>query len=269
MIILNKVAFTLFGRPVYYYGIIMACAILACLIAAIILCKVKKIDTGKPVEIFIAIVPAGILCARLFSVIFEDGLTMADYFNFQTGGMSIIGAIIGGALGLLVYKLITKQLFLKIADVVTSVLLLGQSIGRWGNYVNGEVYGQEILDPNLQFFPYGVQIDINGVLTWFEALFFWEAVLSLIGFVAIVLLYLKTKKIGLATGAYFLYYGVVRLILEGRRQSEFVLKWGNVPVSALISALFIAIGLAIIIWLIVKTIKQKKETTGGREEVHQ
>ena len=265
MVNLNKVAFTIFGVDVYYYGLIMALAILLCLIAAIVLCKVQKIDTNKPVEIFLAVVPAGILCARLFSVIFEDGLTLTDYFNFKTGGMSIIGAIIGGAFGVLIYKLITKQPFLKLADIVTSVLLLGQSVGRWGNYVNNEVYGQEILNTRLQFFPYAVEID--G--TWFEALFFWESVLSLIGFIVIVVLYLKTKKTGLATGVYLLYYGVVRVILEGRRQSEFVLKLGNVPISALISALFIAIGLAIIIWIIVKTIKQKKENSVGREEVHQ
>lgn len=265
MIGLNKVAFTLFGVEVYYYGIIMAIAILACLIAAIVLCKVKKIDTSRPVEIFIAIVPAGILCARLFSVIFEDGLTLADYFNFRTGGMSIIGAIIGGAIGMLVYKLITKQSFLKIADIATSVLLLGQSIGRWGNYVNNEVYGQLITNPDLQFFPFGVEI--NG--TWFEALFFWESVLSIIGFIAIVVVYLKTKKTGLATGIYFLYYGIVRVILEGRRQSEFILKLGSVPVSALISALFIVIGLAIIIYLIVKSVKQKKENGSGRKEIYE
>ena len=265
MNILDRVAFTLFGVDVYYYGLIMALAIFVCLMAAIILCKVQKIDTGKPIEIFLAIVPAGILCARLFSVIFEDGLTFADYFNFRTGGMSIIGAIIGGALGLLVYKLITKQSFLKIADIVTSVLLLGQSVGRWGNYVNNEVYGQEIVNPGLQFFPFGVEI--NG--TWFEALFFWESLLAIIGFIIILILYIKTKKTGLATGCYFLYYGIVRVILESRRQSEFVLKWGNVPVSALISAVFIAIGLAIIIWLIVKYVKQKKEKSSGGEKIQQ
>ena len=265
MVSLNKVAFTLFGVDVYYYGIIMAIAIFACLIAALILCKVKKIDTGKPVEIFISIVPAGILCARLFSVIFEDGLTLADYFNFRTGGMSIMGAVIGGAIGMLVYKLITKQSFLALADIATSVLLLGQSIGRWGNYVNNEVYGQQISNPSLQFFPFGVEI--NG--TWFEALFFWESVLSIIGFIAIVIVYLKTKKTGLATGMYFLYYGIVRVILEGRRQTDFILKLGNVPVSALISSLFIAVGLAIIILLIVKSVRGKKEYDSGRKEIHQ
>lgn len=263
MVILDRVAFTLFGVDVYYYGIIMALAILACLIVAIILCKAKKIDTMKPIEIFLAIVPAGLLSARLFSVIFEDGLSITDYFNFRTGGMSIFGAIIGGAVGMLVYKLITKQSFLLIADIATSVLFLGQSIGRWGNYFNQEVYGQLITNPKLQFFPYAVEI--GG--SWYEALFFWESVLTLIGFIALLIVYLKTKKTGLVTGIYFLYYGIIRIILEFHRQQEFVLKLGNLPVSALVSGLFIIIGIAVIIYLIVKN-KKEKLNSGG-EKIHQ
>ncbi len=264
MLNLNKIAFTIFGVDVYYYGLIIAVAIFACLITAVILCKVKKIDSIVAIEIFLAIVPLGILSARLFSVIFEDGLTFADYFNFRTGGMSIIGAIIGGALGAVIYTLIKKKSFLEIADIITSVLLIGQSIGRWGNYFNNEVYGQEIINESLQIFPFGVEI--GG--TWYEALFFYESVLSLIGFIVILIIYLKTKKAGFSTGCYLLYYGIVRLILESRRQPEYVLKWGNLPVSSFVSALFIVIGLAIIIYLIVKTIKQKKENNLGREEVH-
>lgn len=263
MISLNKVAFTLFGIEVYYYGIMMASAILVCLIVAVIFCKAKKIDTIKPVEIFLAIVPAGLLSARLFSVIFEEGLTIADFFNFRTGGMSIFGAIIGGAVGMLVYKLITKQSFLFIADIATSVLFLGQSIGRWGNYFNQEVYGQLITNPSLQFFPFAVCIDGN----WYEALFFWESVLTLIGFIALTIVYLKTKKTGLVTGIYLVYYGIVRIILEFHRQQEFVLKWGNVPVSALVSGLFIIIGISVIIYLIVKC-KKEKQNSGG-EKIHQ
>ena len=264
MNILSRVAFTIFGVDVYYYGLIMSLSILACLIVAFLLAKPKKIETSEPFEIFLSIVPAGILCARLFSVIFEDGLTLADYFNFRTGGMSIIGAIIGGALGALIYKLIKKKSFLHIADIITSVLLLGQSLGRWGNYFNNEVYGMEITNPSLQFFPFGVQI--GG--TWYEALFFYESVLSLIGFIVILIVYLKTKKSGWATGIYLTYYGTVRLILEGRRQAAYILKWGSVPVSSLVSGIFIVIGVAILICLTIKTVKQKKELKSGREEIH-
>ena len=262
--ILNRIAFTIFGIDIYYYGLIISLAILLCVVLAIILAKAKKQETGMPLEIFLAIIPLGILSARLFSVIFEPDLSIADYFNFRTGGMSIIGAIIGGAVGATIYKFIKKKPFLQIADVITSVLLLGQAIGRWGNYFNEEVYGLEITNPANQWFPLGVNID--G--TWYEALFFYEFVLALLGFVAILIVYLKTREKGLATGIYLVYYGIIRIILETRRQPQYILKWGNVPVSALVCALFIMAGIAILTYVIIKSLRQKKEQKIGRKEIY-
>ncbi|MBQ8468546.1 MAG: prolipoprotein diacylglyceryl transferase [Clostridia bacterium] len=259
MLTLNRIAFNLWGVDVYWYGIIISVAIIACVLFAMLFCKLKKIDTNMPLEIFLAIIPLGILSARLFSVIFEPGLTLADYFNFRTGGMSIMGAIIGGAVGATIYKLIKKKPFLEIADVITSVLLLGQAIGRWGNYFNEEVYGLEITNPANQWFPLGVNVD--G--TWYEALFFYESVLTFVGFVVFLIIYLKTNKRGLVTGLYLTYYGVVRIILESRRQSQYILKWGSVPVSSLVSAAFIAAGVGILIFVIVKTLMQRREKKVG------
>jgi len=261
MLELNKVAFTIFGVDIYFYGLIISGAIIACVICAMILCKAKKIDTNMPLEIFLAIIPLGILSARLFSVIFEKDLTIADYFNFRTGGMSIMGAIIGGAIGATIYKFIKKKNFLVIADIITSVLMLGQSIGRWGNYFNEEVYGLEITNPNLQWFPFGVNVD--G--TWYEALFFYESILTFIGFIVILIIYLKTSKKGLATGIYLTYYGIIRIILESRRQPKYVLRWGSMPVSAFVSAIMIAAGIGILVYVIVKSCKEKKEQKIGRQ----
>lgn len=260
----NPIAFNLFGKDIYWYGVIISLAILLCVVVAIFLCKAKKISTDMPLEIFLAIIPLGILSARLFSVIFEKDLSLADYFNFSTGGMSIIGAIIGGALGALIYKLIKKKPFLLIADVVTSVLLLGQAIGRWGNYFNSEVYGGVVTDTAWQVFPFSVEV--NGI--WHEALFFYEFILSLIGFVALLIIYLKTNKTGLVTGLYLVYYGVVRTILEPRRSAEYILKWGNIPVSLLISILFIVIGVSVLVTITILHFKHKKENNFGREEIH-
>lgn len=260
MLSLSKIAFTIFGIDVYYYGLIITGAIIVCLVVAFLLTKAKKLDGSMPIEVFLATIPLGILCARLFSVLFEPDLSIADYFNFRTGGMSIIGAIIGGAIGLVIYKLVKKRGFLEIADVITSVLLLGQAIGRWGNYFNEEVYGLEITNPANQWFPLGVNID--G--TWYEALFFYESVLAIIGFVAILIVYLKTKKSGLATAIYLCYYGIIRIILEARRQPQYILKWGSIPVSALISAIFIVCGVAIIVYLIVKSVLARKKEQHGR-----
>lgn len=255
MTIASRVAFTIFGVDIYYYGLIISGAILVCVVLAMLFCKRKNIDTNIPLEIFLAIIPLGILFARLFSVIFEPGLSITDYFNFRTGGMSIFGAVIGGAIGTLIYKLIKKKPFLQIADIITSVLLIGQSIGRWGNYFNQELYGMEVSNPSWQFFPFAVEI--GG--TWYEALFFYESILTLLGFIAVAIVYLKTNKTGLATGIYLVYYGVIRIILETRRQPEYILKWGNVQVSSLVSTVFIVCGIAILTYVIVKHIKQKKE----------
>lgn len=260
MILSNRVAFTIFGIDIYYYGLIISLAILLCVILAMILSKAKKQDTAMPLELFLAIIPLGILSARLFSVIFEPDLTIADYFNFRTGGMSIIGAIIGGAIGATIYMLIKKKPFLVIGDTITSVLLLGQAIGRWGNYFNEEVYGLVITNPANQWFPLGVNID--G--TWYEALFFYEFVLALLGFIAILIVYLKTQKAGLSTGIYLVYYGIIRIILESRRQPQYILKWGNVPVSALVCGIFILAGAAILTYIIIQSIKHKKEQKVGR-----
>ena len=105
-------------------------------------------------------------------------------------------------------------------------------------------------------------MNIDG--TWFEALFFYEFVLALVGFAIILIVYLKTQKAGLATGIYLVYYGIIRIILESRRQPQYILKWGNVPVSALVCAIFIAAGIAILTYIILKSIKQKKEQKIGR-----
>lgn len=251
----QRIAFSIFGVDIYWYGIFMALGIFACVIFAVIYCKLKKIDTSTPIEIFLAIVPLGILSARLFSVIFEPGLTIADYFNFRSGGMSIMGAIIGGSVGAAIWVLAKKRNFLWAADIITCVLPLGQAIGRWGNYFNQELFGKIITNPSWQFFPFAVNIDGN----WYMALFFYESVLNFIAFVALSAIFLKTKKVGLTTGIYLIYYGTIRLILENLRQSEYVLMWGKMQVSSLISGLLLAAGVAIICGIIIKYALSKKE----------
>ena len=148
--LLGRVAFNIFGVEIYWYGIFITLAIVTALIISFVLCKRKGLSSNLPYEIIIAILPLGILCGRLFAVLFDSGLDITDYFKFRDGGMSIIGAVIGGAIGIVILCLIRKYNFLEIADVVCVVLILAQAIGRWGNFFNAELYGQEILNPSLQ-----------------------------------------------------------------------------------------------------------------------
>ena len=80
----NRVAFSIGGTEIYWYGIIMCVAILVAIGMATMFCKVRKYDTEMPINIALIVVPVGILCARLFSVLFEEGLSISDFFNFRT-----------------------------------------------------------------------------------------------------------------------------------------------------------------------------------------
>lgn len=252
-ILTGRVAFTIFGLDVYWYGLIIATALFIAFGLAIVLSKKRGIDSDIPFDILVASIPLGIVCARAFDCIFDSSLTILDFFEFRSGGMSIIGAILGGAFGLLLLKLIKKRSFLECADLIVVVLILAQGIGRWGNYFNNEVYGQVVENANWQFFPFAV--NISGV--WYQALFFYEFCLNIIGFVVLLIIYLKVKNKGITVASYLIYYGTIRSILEPMRQTQYILKIGSVPVSLLISVLMVIIGIALMIYCILS--RNKKE----------
>ena len=255
LLLVNRVAFTVGETEIYWYGIIMCLSILIAIGVATFFCKVKKYDTDMPINIALVIVPIGILSARLFSVLFDEGLNISEYFNFRTGGMSIIGAVIGGAVGLITYVLIKKPSSKWIYfDTLVVVLILAQAIGRWGNFFNGEVYGQ-VIESGSFFarFPFAVKID--GV--YYQALFFYESVLDLIGFLILALIYLCSNKKGLPTAIYLIYYGIVRTFLEQFRQTEYILKLGVLPISRVCSALMITIGVCLLVIVIIQSKKTR------------
>lgn len=258
----RDVAFTMFGLEIYWYGVFITLGIVSAFIISFFLCKRKKLDENTPYYILIAILPLGIIGGRLFSVLLEDGSSIKDFFNFRDGGMSIIGAVIGGAIGLGILCLIKKINFFEVADVLCVVLILAQAIGRWGNYFNDELYGQQIIDPAWQFFPFTVEID--GL--YYEALFFYESILNLIGFVILICLYWFIKEKGVAVGGYFIYYGTVRFFLEPRRQSDFILKLGNSQFSRVMSFVMIIVGLAIITYVIINYILKNKKMKEQKSE---
>lgn len=259
---MNRVAFTIFGVDIYWYGVIISSAILVAYVVSLFLAKMKHKDSEICFELLIAIVPLGIAFARLFAVLFDEGLSIANYFDFRSGGMSIIGAIIGGLNGLIILKFIKKRSIREAADLIVVVLILAQGIGRWGNYVNGEIYGELVENPDLQFFPYSVLI--NG--SYYEALFFYEFVLDILGFIGLLMIYKHVNIKGVTTASYLMYYGIIRAILETRRAPQFVLMIGSVPFSLLMSILMAVVGAGLLTWVLVKNFKDKKkmENTNGR-----
>ena len=247
--LVDRVAFSIFGAPVYWYGIIITSAIVLDFILLSYFCKKFRYDKDMPFDLVLSAVLLGIVGARLFSVLFDSSAGISNFFDFRSGGMSIVGGLMGGLLGVGVYCFIKKTNFFMVTDALAPLVLLAQSIGRWGNFFNGEVYGKLVTNPAWQWFPASVQIGTN----WYQALFFYESMLNLIGFVLLLFLFFKFRKdFGIATGAYLIYYGAIRFLLEPLRDGEFILRLGSLPISQIMSAVMVIAGVGILTFVIVR-----------------
>ncbi len=207
--------FEIFGIHIAYYGVIIAIGLLVGIILCDFLCHKRGYDSNIPYVLVLILVPLAILGARLYYIIFSDKLTMADFFDMSNGGfqgLAIYGAEIGGLLGVIIYCLIKKCSVFAVTDLIVPSLILGQSIGRWGNFFNQEAYGAVT---NWHCFPFTVYID--AVQEYHLATFFYESFLNFIGFWVLLMVYLKQKKHGTATATYLIWYGVVRALIEPMR----------------------------------------------------
>jgi len=256
---MNRIAFEIFNFSITWYGIIIASSVLVGLLVAIKLCKIKGINPDSPFELLLWCFPLAIIGARTYFCMFSgDSYTFLEFIAIWNGGMAIYGGIIGGLIGLIIYSLVRKQNLLATLDIVAPCLIIGQALGRWGNFANQEVYGLEITDPNFQFFPFGVYIE--KLSEWHYATFFYESILNVIGFLILYYLFRKNLKNGIVTSVYLVFYGTIRFFLELLRESTEVLYLNNtnIPVSCIVSFAMILIGSGFIIYSYIKSRKIKE-----------
>ena len=273
---LNRVAVTLFGRPIYWYGIIIGCGFLL----AVLLCSrwaPRFGVTGDQVmDMLIFAVPTALVGVRAYYVIFyldlyrraDGSLDWAAIFRYSDGGLAIYGGLIGGILGIILFARRRKISFLAFVDLCVLGLPLAQAIGRWGNFMNVEAYGS-VTDVPWRMCSESIagQLWYKGLLESEEAYyaildgtlgvhptFFYE---SLWNFVGIFLIYFLGKKMRKFDGqiflSYVLWYGLGRFWIEGMRTDSlyfFGLELFGVPIRtsqvlALGSALVAAV---ILVW---------------------
>lgn len=236
--------FNLFGFEIKFYGIIIALGMLLGIIVAVYNVKYRGMQPDDIYTVALyALIPA-IVGARLYYVIFSPySYTFLEIFDIRGGGMAIYGGVIGGALGVLAYCLVHKKNFLKVADVASVSLILGQAIGRWGNFFNQEAYGYEVTNKALQWFPFSVFIESTS--TWHMATFFYESFFNLIIFILLMILIRKLKEPGTIMSLYFICYGLVRVVVEGLRTDSLYLE--SIRVSQLLSGLLIVAGIILLI----------------------
>ncbi len=246
--------FSIGNLTITMYGFLLALGMVAGLLMTCYLAKKRNIKSDDIVVLALYVFPLAILGARIYYCLFNDDVSFVDFFKFTEGGLAVIGSIIGGVIGGLLYSLIHKKNFLNLFDIVVAGLALGQAIGRIGCFFAGCCFGEVVTNDSLQIFPISVQID--GV--WHYATFFYESMWNLIGFALLIFVYNKTKKIGVPTATYLIWYGIGRSLIEGIRGDSLYIGDTNIRVSQLLSVVMIVIGVTIIIFNIIKAKKEKE-----------
>ncbi len=241
---ISRSLFSVFGIDVYTYGLIIGLGVILGFVYATREVERQGISQDDFLNMFLIGVPAAIVCARLYYVVFswesyKDNLM--DIFNIRGGGIAIYGGVIGAAASVLIYcrkKHIDAR---KIFDILAVGLLIGQAIGRWGNFVNGEAFGGQT------DLPWAMTIRQDGILiaNSVHPTFFYESALNALG-IAVLCLY-KQKKVfdGEIFCGYMVWYGFSRMLVEGLRADS--LYWGPFRVSQLLSAVLVMAGLIIIV----------------------
>lgn len=231
---MNPVAFTIFGIPIAWYGILISTGVLVGTLIGLKEAKRRGLDEEVLLDFLLWVVPLSLIGARLYYVIFEWDTYRANpitALNFRLGGLAIHGGIITAVIVAIVFTRVRKIDFWLLGDICAPSLILGQAIGRWGNYVNQEAHGGPT------DLPWGIMVD--GVKV--HPTFLYESIWNLL-----VFFFLrwyarnKQKEQGEVFLLYIILYSFIRYFIEGLRTDSLMV--GNLMVAQLVSLAGVVIG---------------------------
>jgi phosphatidylglycerol:prolipoprotein diacylglycerol transferase len=225
---LNPIAIDLGPIQVHWYGLIIGFGVLLGLIIALRESERRGLDKEIFTDLILFAVPIAIISARIYYVIFQweyYSQNPGDIIKIWNGGIAIHGALIGSVLTAIVFAKVKKVSFWKLVDIAAPSLLLGQAIGRWGNFMNQEAHGGEITRSFLEnmHLPEFIinQMYING--TYYHPTFLYESIWNILG----VIILLSLRKVNLRRGELFLtyviWYSIGRYFIEGLRTDSLML----------------------------------------------
>lgn len=269
---------SIFGFEIAFYGITIALAMLAGLWLAMGMAKKTGQDPDHYFNLGMIAIVCALIGARTYYVIFDWGNykdNLLEIFNLRNGGLAIYGGVIGGVLATVAYARVKKLNFWQLADTASVGLVLGQIIGRWGNFFNREAFG------GYTDGLFAMQLPLNAVYSWdvtpemlehlqtiggvqyiqVHPTFLYESAWNLL-VLLLLLLYTRHKRFqGEVFLLYLLGYGLGRAWIEGMRTDQLWIPGTEIPVSQVLAVVLVIVSLVVI------AVKRKRaenaESTGN------
>ena len=240
---------------IHYYGLLIALGLLLAAIYGLRRRKQFGLTEDDIIDGALAIIPFAIICARAYYCIFawdEYKANPIEVLYIWNGGLAIYGGVIGAAIGILVYCRIKKIPIGTCLDITALGFLIGQAIGRWGNFFNREAFGA-VTD---SFLRMGLESAYTGEVTFHHPTFLYESLWNLAGFILLHFLSKKRKYDGQIALGYAAWYGLGRTFIEGLRTDS--LYWGPFRVSQMLAAISCLAAVSILVWQAFRTHKPEE-----------
>ena len=240
---------------IHYYGLLIALGLVLACVYGLRRKKVFGLTEDQIVDGALMIIPFAIICARAYYCIFawhEFKANPIEVLYIWNGGIAIYGGVIGAAIGIVAYCLIKKIPIGTCLDITSLGFLIGQSIGRWGNFFNREAFGS-VTD---SFLRMGLESTATGAVTYHHPTFLYESLWNAAGFVLLHFLTKKRKYDGQIALGYAAWYGLGRTFIEGLRTDS--LYWGPFRVSQMLAAISCLAAVSILVWQSFRTHPAKK-----------
>ena len=240
------VSFQVGPLSIHFYGLIIATG----LMLAVLYCSTRASQFGLTEDTLLDgvlwVTPVAILCARLYYCAFSWEMYADDPIRvlyIWEGGIAIYGSVIGAVLGIIVFCKVKKIKIATVLDLVSLGFLIGQTLGRWGNFFNREAFGAE----TESFFRMGLMKASTGEITYYHPTFLYESVWNLVGFLVLHFLSKKRRFDGQIALGYLAWYGLGRAFIEGLRTDSLYI--GSIRVSQLLAAVSCVAGLGLLLVL--------------------
>lgn len=240
----NRIAFSIFGVDVYAYGFLIGIGLLLAFIYGAYESKKTDLSQDDLLNMILIALPSAIIGARLYYVVFQWESYKNDLisiFNLRQGGLAVYGGIIGAAIAIFFYCRKKKINIGKPLDILGIGLLIGQAIGRWGNFVNGEAFGSET---NL---PWAMTVVHKGntIAQMVHPTFLYESLWNVAGLIIISATRRKKAFEGEIFCRYMMWYGIGRAMIEGLRVDSLYL--GVFRVSQILSVCLVVAAIGIVV----------------------